>query len=1306
MKKLLVLLPIFVFGLGQANAQLCGVPTGLASSNITSSSADLSWNTASGAVKYSLQYKVQGAGSWTTVSNLGTNSYQLTGLSDTTRYEFQVRSQCNGGVNSSYSSSAYFTTRAICAVPSSLSVTNLTSSSADLTWGAVTGGYLYSLQYALQGSGSWTTVSSITTNSYSLTGLSASTGYQFKVRSECGGGNNSSYSSASNFSTPAVCGVPTSLSAGNITSSSAELSWGAVSGASSYSLQHSLAGSSGWTTVSGLTTTSYTLTGLSASTTNNKFMVRAECGGANNSSYSSVSAFNTPAVCAVPTSLSAGSITTSSADLTWGSVSGASSYSLQYALQGSGSWTTVSGLTTNSYSLSSLSANTGYQFKVRAECGGANNSGYSSATNFSTLAICGVPSSLSAGGFTSSSAVLSWTVVSGASAYSLQYALQGSSSWTTVSSINTNSYSLTGLADSTAYQFKVRAECGGSNNSSYSSAYNFSTLSLGVCPIPYNLAVSKITDEAATISWDEVTGAVSYTLKYINKNGSDTIPVQNIHGTSYRLTGLFKEATYYVEVRCNCAGNNPSAYSAPISFTAKSFKLTAKAFYSGTESFVRWAPLDFESWKWGNEHGYRLKRMTLAEDGVELGISDQLASIVVLDSNLVAISEDDFEPLADSSDMAGLAAGLIYGDSLEVINYDSLTFSDVANLSKERDLRFGFGLFAADNSFEVAVAMGLGFLDVTAVEDNEYMYIIEMRDVPAEAQNGRTVTTMLASGTPTFPAPKNLKANTGDRETVVFWDKLDIDEYYTSYYVEKSSNGGSTFEQVNDLPLIFTSSLVEAPAIAEFHDSLATNGTTYIYRVRGKTPYDIYGPYSDTIHVIGKPAPLDAELVIASVSGDSVDYGDLEIKWTFPSDLQNDIAGFEVYRSEVIGGGFEKINSNTLSVTTREYIDEDPMPVNFYKVITYDLNGNELTTNALLGQPKDTIPPSAPTGASGTCDKNGKVVIHWLKNTEPDIMGYRVFMSNGLNGDYAQITGTWINDSIFIYYINLKTLSEKVYFAIKALDHRENTSGLSTPCEVARPDIIPPAPPTISNVTSEPKMIHFDWILSSSDDVVQYDFERKIQGGAKWEVLLTFTPTDNLINFTDSTASYKTWYNYRLLAKDEANLKSSSKIVKARPVDNGIRDSIENFAGGMAPYGGGGLDVDSIAVLLWNYDKDIDLEGFQIYRGIDTSDLRAYKFISYAEASEVAGNVSYLGLAFADFDLDFVNIPVQTNYTSSTTIVNSGGNPTSGSNVFPLNPNIANNPTSGVTLVYKVMAKFVDGGTSPLSKKVEVFVQQ
>ncbi|HND90043.1 MAG TPA: T9SS type A sorting domain-containing protein, partial [Saprospiraceae bacterium] len=87
------------------------------------------------------------------------------------------------------------------------------------------------------------------------------------------------------------CGTPSGLAATNITQTSATLGWAAVSGATSYNLQWKLGSSSTWTTVSGLTTTSYALSGLSASTTYN-YQVQAVCSaGAGN--YSAAASFTT-----------------------------------------------------------------------------------------------------------------------------------------------------------------------------------------------------------------------------------------------------------------------------------------------------------------------------------------------------------------------------------------------------------------------------------------------------------------------------------------------------------------------------------------------------------------------------------------------------------------------------------------------------------------------------------------------------------------------------------------------------------------------------------------------------------------------------------------------------------------------------------------------------------------------------------------------------------------------------------------------------------------------------------------------------
>ena len=90
--------------------------------------------------------------------------------------------------------------------------------------------------------------------------------------------------------------------------------------------------------------------------------------------------------CGVPGSLSAGSITSNSAVLTWGAVSGAVSYSVQYKLSSSSTWTTTTA-TTNALSLSGLTSGSTYNFQISAVCA-AGSSAYSAASSFSTTAVC------------------------------------------------------------------------------------------------------------------------------------------------------------------------------------------------------------------------------------------------------------------------------------------------------------------------------------------------------------------------------------------------------------------------------------------------------------------------------------------------------------------------------------------------------------------------------------------------------------------------------------------------------------------------------------------------------------------------------------------------------------------------------------------------------------------------------------------------------------------------------------------------------------------------------------------------------
>ncbi len=88
-----------------------------------------------------------------------------------------------------------------------------------------------------------------------------------------------------------TCGTPTGLASSSITTTGATVSWAAVSGATSYTLQYKTAAATTWTTVSGITTTSRALTGLVAGTTYN-YQVAAVC-SSGTSAYSTASSFTT-----------------------------------------------------------------------------------------------------------------------------------------------------------------------------------------------------------------------------------------------------------------------------------------------------------------------------------------------------------------------------------------------------------------------------------------------------------------------------------------------------------------------------------------------------------------------------------------------------------------------------------------------------------------------------------------------------------------------------------------------------------------------------------------------------------------------------------------------------------------------------------------------------------------------------------------------------------------------------------------------------------------------------------------------------
>ncbi len=243
----------------------CGTPTGLASSGITTTSANLSWTAVSGATSYAVDYKLNSSSTWTSFSTAQTaTTASLTGLNSGSLYDWRITATCTSGTSTP--ATAQFTTLIPCTSATGLASTP-GSTTATVSWTAVPGATSYAVDYKLNTSATWISFSTAqTATSANLTGLTASSLYDWRVTATCASGTTAPTAAQFTTTAPPACNAPTGLSS-TVTSSSATVSWTAVSGAVSYAVDYKLNTSSTWTSFStAQTATSANITGLAAST--------------------------------------------------------------------------------------------------------------------------------------------------------------------------------------------------------------------------------------------------------------------------------------------------------------------------------------------------------------------------------------------------------------------------------------------------------------------------------------------------------------------------------------------------------------------------------------------------------------------------------------------------------------------------------------------------------------------------------------------------------------------------------------------------------------------------------------------------------------------------------------------------------------------------------------------------------------------------------------------------------------------------------------------------------------------------------
>ena len=201
----------------------------LASGSATANAISLSWSAPSGSgsvTSYSVQYRVAGTSSWTTLSVAGTSlGTTVTGLAAVTSYDFAVSAVNAAGSGPVSAVMTAATTAVQISVPGqvmNLSASAATTTSISLSWSPPTSGGApsgYTVQFATSSSPSWMTFASgLTGTATTVTGLAAGTTYTFQIL-------------ATNAAGPGPGSAVLSASTASASTSVTSIAWNLVPGA-------------------------------------------------------------------------------------------------------------------------------------------------------------------------------------------------------------------------------------------------------------------------------------------------------------------------------------------------------------------------------------------------------------------------------------------------------------------------------------------------------------------------------------------------------------------------------------------------------------------------------------------------------------------------------------------------------------------------------------------------------------------------------------------------------------------------------------------------------------------------------------------------------------------------------------------------------------------------------------------------------------------------------------------------------------------------------------------------------------------
>ncbi|AZQ65173.1 hypothetical protein EI427_23455 [Flammeovirga pectinis] len=571
---------------------------------------------------------------------------------------------------------------------------------------------------------------------------------------------------------------------------------------------------------------------------------------------------------------------------------------------------------------------------------------------------------------------------------------------------------------------------------------------------------------------------------------------------------------------------------------------------------IRWAPTTSISWQLLNKYGYKIERVTTFRDGKLL----KKAEKKVLKEKVTLSSQEQWGEVfkKDTSDVyLPIAAQALYGKSFNLDASGSMNngLAQIVNQVKDREARFTYALFSADQSASVAKLSGLSFKDNTIVKGERYLYRVYSLVPDSIEMIKKGIVLLNTENYKPLPEPFRVNAKYTQGLVNVSWDWIMLSNVFSSYWVQRSDDNGKSYIDLTETPFIQPTKDKPSPNML-YIDTLGKQEGTYSYRIKGKDAFGEWGPYSKPINVVAYPEMKFIPEIKAKEDNLS---GSVLIEWKVDETKTLGVEKFILARGET-DQLFDTIQHNLIP-KTGDFIDLGPNSSNYYKLGAVNRDGKVNWSLLSFVQLDDSIPPSIPTELIGKVDSVGRIEMSWNPSPEYDLYGYRVFKANEKEGAYIQVTTKEIQETSFTDSISLKVLNKKVYYKVMALDKRGNPSQLSEPLIISRPDIIPPSTPLFTVTRNDSKGPYIEWFPSTSEDA---EFHLMYRRGAdeteRWELILEKGVVKGKQLFIDSTVINHDPYYYLMIAVDESGLESvPTKPVMLHKFDKKEREGVSSL---------------------------------------------------------------------------------------------------------------------------------------------------